>query len=372
MLFAAIPKKQNKWRFIALLSFFTKLFNLLLLRRLSTAIDPLLSPSQAGFRKGRNTLQHITTLQCLLGLAHSSPDFPLALGFVDFANAFPSVSWDAIQGALDAFHVPPFLASKIMSIIRNSTGQVGRANTQFNIGKGVMQGDTLAPFLFILVLDRVLNDSVGHLSHLGVPISRGTTLTHLAFADDVVFASHSTTNLSTMLSSLATRASSIGLLLNFSPNKTEALLTNCEGPVVVSTPTSTTELRKTTKYTYLGLPLCPKAAVDQRCAMALTANTRLLPLYASPSLSHRTKLLIFQTLAEPVLLYGLACLPLTPPLLKRLQGTYTTLLRMVVTGCSGSAAHITRTIIYDNNKIPEITTKIWELRYRFLQRWLLP
>ena len=42
----------------------------------------------------------------------------------------------------------------------------------FNISAGVLQGDTLAPFLFILCLDYVLKTSIDHHNSLGFALQR--------------------------------------------------------------------------------------------------------------------------------------------------------------------------------------------------------
>jgi len=54
----------------------------------------------------------------------------------------------------------------------------------FYITKGVLQGDTLAPFVFIIVLDYVLK--VTALGNFGIQTHPDKTLHDLDFADDIV------------------------------------------------------------------------------------------------------------------------------------------------------------------------------------------
>lgn len=100
----------------------------------------------------------MATFAEMMGKAVNS-DEGIAVCFVDFCKAFPSISFKAIREALRAFHVPPHLTQAIMSMYSGLRGFVRTpfGNTdEFDITTGTLQGDVLAPFLFIMVLDRVL------------------------------------------------------------------------------------------------------------------------------------------------------------------------------------------------------------------------
>ena len=76
-----------------------KLFNLLLLHRIRTAIDKFLMPSQNGFRPQRSTVQHIMAVKLLVGDARLRK-MSLHGCFIDFRKAFDSVSWDSVEVVL--------------------------------------------------------------------------------------------------------------------------------------------------------------------------------------------------------------------------------------------------------------------------------
>ena len=70
--FAMIPKPgcdlrdpANR-RYVALMSYMAKLYDLLLRARIRSVIDPLLRFNQNGFRQGRNTQQHIMSLEFIM------------------------------------------------------------------------------------------------------------------------------------------------------------------------------------------------------------------------------------------------------------------------------------------------------------------
>jgi hypothetical protein len=214
-----IPKKGDltllaNWRPICLLNSITKIYNRVLLNRISAGTEPHMRSEQSGFRRFRSVEeQQAGLIHILSSFKRLKPEnYALIVTFLDFAKAFPSTSWISIQGALEAFKVPEKLVSAIMSLYRSASesqpGLVAFVQTpefktdSFDIVTGTLQGDTLAPYLFVLVLDRVLDAAFASLraEHpdkvFGVRLKVGTgtrsrpglppvDLTDLDFADDI-------------------------------------------------------------------------------------------------------------------------------------------------------------------------------------------
>ena len=84
------------------------------------------------------------------------------LCFIDFKKAFDSIHRGTMMRILKAYDVPPNLLRAIGTMY---TGTRARVTTpdgnseEFNIQTGVLQGHTLAPFLFIIVLDYALRQA---------------------------------------------------------------------------------------------------------------------------------------------------------------------------------------------------------------------
>ena len=79
--------------------------------------------------------------------------------FVDFTKAFDSIHRGKMEQILLAFGVPKEIVAAIMMLYRNTKLKVhspDRDTDYFDIVAGVLQGDTLAPYLFIICLDYVL------------------------------------------------------------------------------------------------------------------------------------------------------------------------------------------------------------------------
>ena len=78
--------------------------------------------------------------------------------FIDFSKAFDSINRDKMFKILEAYDVPPNLLRTIIALYTNTKAKVISPDGEtdlFEIKMGVLQGDTLAPFLFVIVLTRL-------------------------------------------------------------------------------------------------------------------------------------------------------------------------------------------------------------------------
>ena len=107
-----IPKKGDlrelaNWRPICLLDNILKIYDKLLHERVLEFVDKHLRFNQAGFRPGRGTEELQAALVHAIQTARAA-NTPLCVLFVDFAKAFPSISWVSIDTALEAHGVDEF------------------------------------------------------------------------------------------------------------------------------------------------------------------------------------------------------------------------------------------------------------------------
>ena len=102
---------------------------------------------------------------------------------------------------LRSYGIPDKLVDAINGSYANTRSKVyspDGVSEEFDIVAGVLQGDTLSPYLFIIVLDYALRKAInGHEEELGFTIvprrSRRlypTVLTDLDFADDIALLSN--------------------------------------------------------------------------------------------------------------------------------------------------------------------------------------
>ena len=79
----------------------------------------------------------------------------------------------------------------------------------FDIGAGVLQGDTLAPYLFIICLDYVLSTSIDKIKENGYKLTKersrrypAKTITNTNYADDIAFLANAPAQDKTLLHNL--------------------------------------------------------------------------------------------------------------------------------------------------------------------------
>ncbi|KAI8502715.1 hypothetical protein Bbelb_194170 [Branchiostoma belcheri] len=118
----------------------------------------------------------------------------LVLLFVDFRKAFDSIDRNTMFEILPLYGIPLPFINAIKSLYIDTTATVitpDGETSPFEVTAGVLQGDTLAPFLFIIVLDYILRLSLDTMQEKGIEIqprrSRrypAVNLTDLDFADE--------------------------------------------------------------------------------------------------------------------------------------------------------------------------------------------
>jgi hypothetical protein len=301
-----------------------KLYDRLLLERLRAVIVPHLRKNQSGFLPKRSTVEQIMTLKILFEM-----NLKLVITFIDFSNAFPSISWKSIEAALKAFSVPAPLITAVMSVyhehlafVRTSEG----TTEGFHPSAGVLQGDTLAPFLFVLVLDLLLRAAIDE-PNLGLRLedAKGPSvrISDLDYADDIALLSTTEAEAQTMLSNVAAQALRVGLAINIS--KTEFIATNFDTPVSLSL--NNVPLNKVDDYRYLGSFLSSDTDVAARVGQAWRTMSSLAPVWKSVVVSDNNKIQLWRTMVEPILLYGAGAYALTAKRSAKLRGTTTRMIK---------------------------------------------
>ena len=148
----------------------------------------------------------------------------------------------------------------------------------FDIVAGVLQGDTLAPYLFIICLDYVLRTSIDKIRENRFELTKersrrytAKTITDADDADDIAILANTPNQAETLLHSLERAAAGIGL--NVNAHKTEYMCYNQTGDVSTRDGTS---LKLVDKFTYLGISVSStEKDIDTRLTKAWTTIDRL-------------------------------------------------------------------------------------------------
>ena len=130
----------------------------------------LFKKNKNGFRTNRSTNGQILTVRRIIERVKAK-NLPATLLFIDFSKAFNSIDRNKMRDILLAYGMPKEVVNAIMILYINTRAMVRSPDGDtylFKITTGVLQGDTIAPFLFIIYLDYVLRKSIDYNTELGL------------------------------------------------------------------------------------------------------------------------------------------------------------------------------------------------------------
>ncbi|XP_072022739.1 uncharacterized protein [Amphiura filiformis] len=168
----------NNYRGISLSSIVSKTYNRMILNRIRPEIDKHLRTNQNGFRVGRTTVGHILELRRLIEEVKAH-NLPAIITFIDFKKAFDTIHRGKMLKILHAYGIPELIVKAIGKMYQNIKAKVISPDGEtdlFEILAGVLQGDTLAPYLFVIVLDFALRIAIeGNEEELGFHLEKRRT-----------------------------------------------------------------------------------------------------------------------------------------------------------------------------------------------------
>ena len=224
----------------------------------------------------------------------------------------------------------------------------------FDIVPGVLQGDTLAPYLFIICLEYVLRTSIDKIRENGFELTKIRSRRYPAITITTLLA-NTPNQIETLLHSLDRAPAGIGLHVN--AHKTEYMCYNKTGDITTQ---ERATLKLVDKFTYLGSSVSStEKDIDTRLTKAWTAIDRLSIIWKS-DLTDKMKRSFFQAVVVSILLYGCDAWTLTKRLKKKLDGNYTRKLRAILN--KSWCQHPSRHQLYGH--LPPITKTIQVRRTR--------
>ncbi|OWZ12975.1 Endonuclease Reverse transcriptase [Phytophthora megakarya] len=172
---------------IVLFNSIRKAISLLVLNRISPAVNGFLSPHQSGFRKARNTADAVWTHRWLCARTQRFKETIHVLG-IDLSRVFDTIDRTKLIATLkefltdDEIRLIKLLLAYTPLALRVNGGQ---AMDPFESNTGTCQGDSLSPVLFVVYLEAALRDVAKELS---VPYPLLEQM--VVYADDADFICH--------------------------------------------------------------------------------------------------------------------------------------------------------------------------------------
>ena len=121
-------------------------------------LHKLIGNSQKAYQADKNIGEIVMDIMGTIALTkyHKTPAIIL---LVDFSKAFDSINQEYIFKTLEFFNFVEHFISIVKTMLKDREYTVmidGFETRSFKIGRGVPQGDTASPYLFILVIEILL------------------------------------------------------------------------------------------------------------------------------------------------------------------------------------------------------------------------
>ena len=313
------PTDPDNFRAITLISCLGKLFTSILNSRLNIFANEfnVISENQAGFRKGYSTQDNIFVLHALIELYFSFGK-KLFCTFVDFRKAFDTVWRSGLWIKLQKSEIKGKCFKVIYNMyngIKSCVQYNGCESEFFPCLTGVRQGENLSPFLFSIFF----NDLEDYFCQLdGIPLEKLKEKLEselhifykifvILYADDTVILAESKEGLQKALDIFESYCNTWKLQVNV--NKTKVIIfckRKVKQDIYFTIQGQVLDIVDT--YSYLGVIFKYNGTfLETRKKLLEQAEKALFPIYKlirNESLSVDIQLKLFDSMIEPILLYG--------------------------------------------------------------------
>ena len=293
-----------------MLSVAEKLYEMILETKLRQKLEKDMETSQSGFRKGHSTNDHIFTIKQIIEKMNTTKKEAF-LCFVDLKKAFDMVSREYLWDLLEKRNIGDKLLRAIRGIYKVTRSYVrarGGESTKFTSYKGLRQGGSLSPFLFIIILDEVLKKIKPKQKklHIGHKQLKPTYITEGSFADDLVIFAKTEADLQHNLELWKDELKTAGLELNLSKTKT---MTIGNKNKTCHIKIEGVEIEHVSEYKYLGVIITQDGSAEIEIHNRLKAANKSFHALNKAILSNKlikeeTKITVYKSIYLPILIYG--------------------------------------------------------------------
>ena len=254
--------KCGNWKGITLMPVVAKVMGKVLIRRIADGVDEKLRKEQAGFRKGRSTVEQIFVLRNILEqvLEWNAILYVCFEVYVCFEKAFDSVHRETLWKIMESCGIPRKLVKMVKAMYAGNQCAVVDSSGQtdwFTVASGVKQGCNMSGFLFLLVIDWIMRATVEG-SNTAIRWKMCSKLDDLDVADDIALISSTREQIQQKVRSLSTNSKGIELKIN--AEKTKLLRLNTSNTEKVQVDGQ--DIEEVESFVYLGANLSNEGGTE--------------------------------------------------------------------------------------------------------------
>ena len=303
--------------------------------RLKGILEGNQSPDQTGFRTGIRLEDALATAEIVISKT-GEWNLPLFIASLDLKKAIDRIEHEALFASLRSQGVDEPHLALLMDIY---FGQVGSANgsRDFNIERGVRQGDVLSSLLFNAALETVFRNWKRRLTDQGWLISpEHERLTNTRYADDILIYGKSLNELKVMMELLHDELLAVGLRMHEGKTKILTSRDSCAQSSVNVRGMPIEILSTHASHRYLGRVLSLDAStraeteVNNRIKLAWWKFNRHRRWLTNRHIPIALRLRLFELAVQPTAVFGLHVLPLKAQCLERIGSTQRKMKRCMV------------------------------------------
>ncbi|PKU86147.1 putative mitochondrial protein [Dendrobium catenatum] len=303
------PKHWQDFRPISLCTFLNKVNSKIIAKRLINILPNIISLNQTGYVKGRSIFDNVLLAQEITHDINVKVKGGNVIFKLDVSKAYDNINWNFLYKILSLFGFNNLFISLIKNSIENCYFSViinGKHNGFFKSSKGLRQGDTMSPALFIIAMEylsRGLNDLFLRNQRLNFRTIRGFPISHLSFADYfILFTNGSINNITLLLNFLVSFYNQSGLSINkekssfivgksINHNRTNAIQRICDFQ------------HKDLPITYLGTPIYKGKKRNFLFDNIFSKIDKILNNWSSNFLSYGGRLILIKSVLNSMPIY---------------------------------------------------------------------
>lgn len=309
--------KCENYRAICITSTLFKMYTKIIENKLRNEVATKLEEEQAAYMKGKQTQDHISIVRKVIESA-TEQGKELYLVFVDLKAAFDTVPRGKLWQCLEEMEVTGKLRQVIKSIYKTVRGEVrikGKYSREFEMQKGVKQGDSLSPLLFNIYMDKILKMCKENTPKITVGYRElhPVQLQSLLYADDIIIMGNNRTNIQKILNQWDKTITQMGMEIN--TGKTKVMIINGKQDQQ-NFKCGKDELEQVSTIDYLGTKISDNGKMNTEILSRTRKATQVFyqlnkTILGKREINTKTKTTIYNAVAVPIMTYGSETWPIS-------------------------------------------------------------